>query len=241
MLEDVLDALAGGARARRHHGGDDRPGGARSGAALRRADIPTARATRATPARSSARRAASPHAAQAMLTIPGDVPLVTAAEIERVIAAHRRGHRLRHRAGARRAGLQCDPVPPRRCGAAALRRGQLLPASRGGAGLRHRAGDRCACPASGSISTRPRISPHFSRGRRAPARGRCLLDTRLGGARGHDPSRRSCTRRSRRALSDDALALADCDDLAALMARAAALRDDGHGRSSPIRARCSSR
>jgi 2-phospho-L-lactate guanylyltransferase len=30
----------------------------------------------------------------AMLTIPGDVPLVTAAEIERVIAAHRRGHRF---------------------------------------------------------------------------------------------------------------------------------------------------
>jgi 2-phospho-L-lactate guanylyltransferase len=30
----------------------------------------------------------------AMLTIPGDVPLVTAAEIERVIAAHERGHRF---------------------------------------------------------------------------------------------------------------------------------------------------
>lgn len=30
----------------------------------------------------------------AMLTIPGDVPLVTAAEIERVIATHRRGHRF---------------------------------------------------------------------------------------------------------------------------------------------------
>jgi 2-phospho-L-lactate guanylyltransferase len=31
---------------------------------------------------------------EAMLTIPGDVPLVTAAEIERVIATHRRGHRF---------------------------------------------------------------------------------------------------------------------------------------------------
>lgn len=30
----------------------------------------------------------------AMLTIPGDVPLVTSAEIERVIAAHHRGHRF---------------------------------------------------------------------------------------------------------------------------------------------------
>ena len=30
----------------------------------------------------------------AMLTIPGDVPLVTAAEIEHVIAAHSRGHRF---------------------------------------------------------------------------------------------------------------------------------------------------
>lgn len=30
----------------------------------------------------------------AMLTIPGDVPLVTASEIERVIAAHHRGHRF---------------------------------------------------------------------------------------------------------------------------------------------------
>ena len=30
----------------------------------------------------------------AMLTIPGDVPLVTVAEIERVIAAHREGHRF---------------------------------------------------------------------------------------------------------------------------------------------------
>jgi len=36
------------------------------------------------------------HAArgEAMLTIPGDVPLITAAEIERVIAAHRRGRRF---------------------------------------------------------------------------------------------------------------------------------------------------
>jgi 2-phospho-L-lactate guanylyltransferase len=31
---------------------------------------------------------------EAMLAIPGDVPLVTATEIERVIAAHRRGHRF---------------------------------------------------------------------------------------------------------------------------------------------------
>jgi 2-phospho-L-lactate guanylyltransferase len=31
---------------------------------------------------------------EAMLTIPGDVPLVTAGEIERVIAAHRHGHRF---------------------------------------------------------------------------------------------------------------------------------------------------
>jgi 2-phospho-L-lactate guanylyltransferase len=31
---------------------------------------------------------------EAMLTIPGDVPLATSAEIERVIAAHHRGHRF---------------------------------------------------------------------------------------------------------------------------------------------------
>ena len=31
---------------------------------------------------------------EAMLTIPGDVPLATSAEIERVIAAHQRGHRF---------------------------------------------------------------------------------------------------------------------------------------------------
>jgi 2-phospho-L-lactate guanylyltransferase len=31
---------------------------------------------------------------EAMLTIPGDVPLATSAEIERVVAAHRRGHRF---------------------------------------------------------------------------------------------------------------------------------------------------
>jgi 2-phospho-L-lactate guanylyltransferase len=30
----------------------------------------------------------------AMMTIPGDVPLATSAEIERVIAAHQRGHRF---------------------------------------------------------------------------------------------------------------------------------------------------
>ena len=35
-----------------------------------------------------------------MLTLPGDLPLVTAAEIERLIAAHRPGPVLHHRAGA---------------------------------------------------------------------------------------------------------------------------------------------
>ena len=36
----------------------------------------------------------------AMLTLPGDIPLVTAAEIERLIAAHRAGALLHDRAVA---------------------------------------------------------------------------------------------------------------------------------------------
>jgi 2-phospho-L-lactate guanylyltransferase len=93
MLEDVLDALAGArglagiivvtidpaARDLAH----------RYGAQIS-ADHATEGHTAAVmgAARSLAARG------EAMLTIPGDVPLVTSAEIERVIATHRRGHRF---------------------------------------------------------------------------------------------------------------------------------------------------
>ena len=57
-------------------------------------------------------------------------------------ACARRG--LHHRAGTRRSRLQFGAVHARRCGAAALRRQQLLPASRRRPRARHRAPNRAA-------------------------------------------------------------------------------------------------
>lgn len=93
MLEDVLEALAG----------------ARGLAGIIAMTIdPAARElARRYGAQISAEHATEGHTAavmgaarglaargEAMLTIPGDVPLVTSAEIERVIGAYRRGHRF---------------------------------------------------------------------------------------------------------------------------------------------------
>lgn len=90
MLEDVLEALA----ATRDLAGIhvvtvDRA--AREVAQRYGAEISSDQATDGHTAAvmGAARRLAA--RGEAMLTIPGDVPLVTAAEIERVIAAHRRG------------------------------------------------------------------------------------------------------------------------------------------------------
>ena len=128
-----------------------------------------------------------------------------------------------------------------RCGAAALRRQQLL--SRISPPRRRAASSR-------AVVRLPRIAldidnPEdlarcsWQRRRSTPARAR-LLD-RWDCA----PTRRRCSERASRMnwrgsassapiageapSRDDAMALADCDDLDALMARAAALRDDGHG------------
>ena len=79
-----------------------------------------------------------------MLTLPGDIPRVTPAEIDAVVSSRRAGAVLHHRAGARRAGLQRRAVRAARGGAAAVRRQQLLPASGGRASRRHRADHRAA-------------------------------------------------------------------------------------------------
>ncbi len=93
MLEDVLDALAG-ARGL-------------AGIIVVTVDPVACELARRFGARISESQATEGHTAavmgaarslaargEAMLTIPGDVPLVTAAEIELVIATHRRGHRF---------------------------------------------------------------------------------------------------------------------------------------------------
>ena len=72
-----------------------------------------------------------------MLTLPGDIPLVTPDEIAELVAAHRPAAGLYDRPVARRARLECDHLLAARRGAVALWRGQLLPASCGGRGMRH--------------------------------------------------------------------------------------------------------
>ena len=79
-----------------------------------------------------------------LMTVPGDIPLVTPDDIRRLLAAHASARRLHDRAGAGRDGLQRGAVHAGRCGAAALRRQQLLPASRRRQGARHRAARRAA-------------------------------------------------------------------------------------------------
>ena len=150
----------------------------------------------------------------AMLTIPGDVPLVTAAEIERVIAALRRGRFVivpaRDELGSNAIlAAPADTVPlrfgdnsffphldaARACGIEPV----VLPLP--GIGL--------------DIDTPEDLAAFLVRPSRT--RARALLE----GAGRHGLS--SISR-------DEARALAIDTDLAALMARAAALRDDAHGR-----------
>jgi 2-phospho-L-lactate guanylyltransferase len=93
MLEDVLDALAGvrGLAGIILVTADP---AARDLAQRYGAQISTDHATEGHTGAvmGAARRLAA--RGDAMLTIPGDVPLATSAEIERVIAAHQRGHRF---------------------------------------------------------------------------------------------------------------------------------------------------
>jgi len=91
MLEDVLEALAG-ARGLAGTIVVTIDPAARELAQRYGAQIFTDHATEG---HTAAVMGAARHLAErgdAMLTIPGDVPLVTSAEIERVIAGHRRGH-----------------------------------------------------------------------------------------------------------------------------------------------------
>ena len=93
MLEDVLDALSG---ARDLAGIIVVTIDPAAGELAQRygAQVSADHATEGhTPAVMGAARSLAARG-EAMLTIPGDVPLATPAEIERVIAAHRRGHRF---------------------------------------------------------------------------------------------------------------------------------------------------
>ena len=67
-----------------------------------------------------------------MLTLPGDIPLVTPAEIASVLAAHPPAPLLHDSAVARRARLERDRLLAARRGAFALWRKQFLPTSTGG-------------------------------------------------------------------------------------------------------------
>ena len=88
-LEDVLAALARGARARRHHGGDGRSGRRRAGAALRRARRrPTIARGGHTAVVAAAARLLATEGRGGMLQMPGDIPLVTADEITFLLAQH---------------------------------------------------------------------------------------------------------------------------------------------------------
>ena len=83
-----------------------------------------------------------------MMTMPGDIPRVSSAEIAATLAAHRVRACVHHRAGARRSRVQHHRLFAARRRSAALRREQLLPPSQRGAGPRDRtarrpsAGDR---------------------------------------------------------------------------------------------------
>ncbi len=115
MLEDVLAALAAVAGlAGRLIVTTDAGGDGASPPATARGCIDRGRRATAIPARSPPRRGASPREGRdGMLTLPGDIPLVTAAEIGHLIAAHLSGAVLHDRArrmtSAARTRSSCSP------------------------------------------------------------------------------------------------------------------------------------
>ena len=77
-----------------------------------------------------------------MLTLPGDIPLITADEVSRLLDCPWRSAGVQHRALARSPRLQCDIDDATGRRSARLRRRQLPAASGGRAPPRHRTGDR---------------------------------------------------------------------------------------------------
>ena len=57
----------------------------------------------------------------AMLTMPGDIPRVAAADVAKCVDGVRRRRGIRHRAGLGRAWLQCDHLLARRSGPSEIR------------------------------------------------------------------------------------------------------------------------
>src|ERR1700726_2820192 len=142
-----------------------------------------------------------------MLTLPGDIPLVTPAEIAQLLAPHRR--------------------------APSLWRGQLLPAFAGGRGMRHPpdraapAGHCARCRyagGSGFFNACAGGDPGACTARPAARRGSYRRP--LGMTTDEIVSR---VEAGRRLSAAEALALADHSDLQSLMGVAAALRDEAHG------------
>ena len=181
------------------------------------------------------RRARARHG---MLTLPGDMPLVTAAEIEQLIAAHGPAPAFTIAPAHDDLGSNAILMSPPRGGAAALWRGQFLPASR------RRAAQGIeptrVAPAGHRLGYRQSADlDHFARlgsrtragyGSRQHARTASLRADRPAAAMPHDQPRLGGLAvteffatildraESGERLSDaDALALAECDDLPALM------------------------
>ena len=163
MLEDVLAALAATPGLAGLLVVTVDPEARRSGGELRRARDRSRAPATAIPARSPRRRGCSRAEGRAgMLTLPGDIPLVTAAEIASLFAAHRPAPVLHDRPVARRARLERDRLLAARCRAVALWREQFLPASC--RRPRRAASGRtwCICRGSPSTSTTPRILYPFA-------------------------------------------------------------------------------
>ena len=98
MLEDVLAALAATPALAGVIVVTVDPAARRSGAPLRQPSIAKTAPVTAIPARLPRRRGCSPPKdCTGMLTLPGDIPLVTAAEIEQLVAAHGPGAGLHDR------------------------------------------------------------------------------------------------------------------------------------------------
>ena len=149
--------------------------------------------------------------------------------------------RLHHRAGARRAGLErdrCCRRPTRcRCASARTASSRISP-RRAARGIEPPTS--CACPASGSTSTGPRISRRLcdKSPRGTPSRSATLdrraRTRRMTGAAsrrhdGDDDAQTIVPSASATALRRRGAGARRCDDLPALMRVAAALRDAGHG------------
>ena len=166
----------------------------------------------------------------AMLALPADIPLVRPADIARLIAAGELAPAFAivpARDGRGSNAVLCAPAGR---GAAALRRRELFAASRGGAGPG-------ACAGGAAIAAHRPRHRRWRRSRRLPRHSVGYART---GAdrmpRHHHPSYCRVARmtaldqfRVRAPCDAEALALAECAELAALMDCAAALRDVGHG------------